>query len=77
MTARFDLRLTNQQKGAFNSRPHVEIEYSSRLYIFLSLDEKRKFLLNLAEFLEKKKKKKKKKEQFSHFSTFNIKSKNE
>ena len=32
--------LTNQQKGAFNSHPRVEIEYSSCLFIFLPLKEK-------------------------------------
>ncbi len=39
MTAQFDLQLTNQQKGAFNSRPCVEIEYSSCLFIFVPLNE--------------------------------------
>ncbi len=37
---RTDLQLTNQQKGAFNSRPNVVIEYSSCLLMFLSLNEK-------------------------------------
>ncbi len=43
---RTDLQLINQQKGVFNSRPNVEIEYSSFLFIFLSLNEKRKMKLN-------------------------------
>ncbi len=46
MTARFDFRVTNQQKGVFNSRPCLEIEYSSCLFIFLSLNKKLKFKLN-------------------------------
>ncbi len=57
MKARFDLRLTNQQKGAFNSHPRVEIEYSTGLFIFLPLNEKRKrscFLIFLLSILNKK-----------------------
>lgn len=34
MTAWFDLWLTIQRKGAFQSRPHVKIKYSSCLSIF-------------------------------------------
>ncbi len=70
MTARFDLQLTNQQKGAFNSHPHVEIEYSSCLLIFLSLNEKLKFKLN--SLFSFKKKKKRKRSRFFFFSTLNI-----
>ncbi len=63
-----DLRLTNQKKGAFNSHPRVENEYSICLFIFLPLDKNRILVFR---FL-KKKMKKKKKELFSNFSTFNI-----
>ncbi len=71
MMARFDLQLTNHQKGAFNSRPRAEIEYSSCLFIFLPLSE------NKNKPNSRLKKKNTKKEQFSNFSTFNVKSKNE
>ncbi len=46
MMTRFDLQQANQKKGAFNSRPHVEIEYSICLYMFLPLNGKRKIKLN-------------------------------
>jgi len=45
MTTRFDLQLTNQKKGPFNSRPHVEIENSIFLLIFLPFDEKLRLIL--------------------------------
>lgn len=34
MMARFDLSLSNQRKGAFHSRPHVEIEFSIGSVLF-------------------------------------------
>ncbi len=74
MMARFDLQLTNQQKGAFNSCPRAEIEYSSCLFIFLPLNEKQKFKPNSCFFFFLNNTQK---EQFSNFSTFNVKSKNE
>ena len=40
MTGQFDLRLTNQRKGAFHSLPLVEIEYSCCLFILLPQNEK-------------------------------------
>ena len=76
MTGQFDLRLTNQRKGAFHSRPRVEIEFSSCLLILLPQNEKRKIKLNSC-FSFFGKNEKSKKELFSHFSTFNIKSKND
>ncbi len=65
MMARNHLRLTNQQKEAFNSYPCVEIKYSSFLLIFLPLNEKLKFKLNSRfSFFGKK--------QFSHFLLLSI-----
>ncbi len=72
----FDLWLTNQQKGVFNSRPSVEIEYSRFLYIFQPLDKKKIIKLNSC-FSFLKKKKKRKRICFLIFLLKNIKTKNE
>ncbi len=53
MMARFELQLTYQQKGAFHSHLHEEIEYSSFLFIFLPLKEKLQIKLDSC-FLGKK-----------------------
>ncbi len=64
MTARFNVWLTNQRKGAFQvvysfSSPECKNGKSSIILVFLFFFEKRK------------------KEPFSYFSVFNIKLKNE
>ncbi len=40
MTARFNVWLTNQQKGAFFSRPHAEIKKFKLFIHFLALNVK-------------------------------------
>jgi len=71
-----DIWLTNQQKGEFHAHPHVEIEYS--IFPFSILEHKNIKIKPNSHFLNFFWKKEKRiNEPFSHFSTFNIKSKNE
>lgn len=69
MMAQFDVWFTNQQKEAFHSCPHVEIEYSSCLLIFYpwkkQTKKKPQAELFVCLFFKWKR-------PFSHFSTFNL-----
>ncbi len=60
MMARFNVWLTNQWEGVFNSRPHAEIEYSNLDSIPFSIP-KHNFIFIL-----------KKKATLFYFSAFNI-----